>query len=49
MYWPENGTHIELGKGRPLRLRYRVVVHAGDAESAGIAEIFERYEQAEGK
>ncbi len=49
MYWPENGTHIELGKGRPLRLRYRVVVHAGDAEIAGIAEIFEQYELAGGK
>lgn len=49
MYWPENGTHIELGKGRPLRLRYRVVVHTGDVESAGIAEIFKRYGRGEGE
>ncbi|MHC4912028.1 MAG: DUF6807 domain-containing protein [Planctomycetota bacterium] len=43
MYWPENGTHIELAKSKPLRLRYRVVVHAGDVGNAGIAEIFEQY------
>lgn len=47
MYWPENGTHIELAKGRELRLRYRVVVHAGDAESAGIAEVFEKYKDTD--
>jgi hypothetical protein len=49
MYWPENGTHIELGKGRALRLCYRVVVHAGEAESARIAGIFEQYKQGEGE
>ena len=49
MYWPENGTHIELAKGRQLRLRYRVVVHAGDAESAGIDGIFQRYGRGEGE
>jgi hypothetical protein len=47
MYWPENRTHIELAKGRQLRLRYRVVVHAGDAKTAGIGEIFERYEDSD--
>jgi hypothetical protein len=47
MYWPEDGTHIELGEGRVLRLRYRVVVHVGDAETAGIAEIFEQYERCD--
>jgi hypothetical protein len=49
MYWPENGTHIELAKGKPLRLRYRVVVHAGDVETAGIGDIFEQYKSGEGK
>jgi hypothetical protein len=49
MYWPENGTHIELAKGKTLRLRYRVIIHAGDAEGAGIGEIFEQYKQGEGE
>jgi hypothetical protein len=49
MYWLENGKHIELDKGEALRLRYRVVVHTGDAEGAGIAEIFEKYGRGEGE
>lgn len=42
MYWPE-GRYTELAEGQPLRLRYRVVVHAGDAKDAQIAGLFERY------
>jgi hypothetical protein len=44
MYWPENRTHIDLPKGRPITLRYRVLVHAGDAKAAAVQEIFARYE-----
>lgn len=42
MYWPE-GDATELAKGEMLRLRYRVVAHAGDAEQAGIAAQFADY------
>ncbi|MHC4159541.1 MAG: DUF6807 domain-containing protein [Planctomycetota bacterium] len=45
MFWP-GGDRTELPKGDVLTLRYRVVVHAGDAEEAGIKEIFSRYEKA---
>ena len=43
MYWPENGTHIELPKESELTLKYRVVVHAHDTKTADIAGIFEKY------
>lgn len=43
MYWPE-GEYTEIPKGRPLTLRYRVVVHDGDAREAGIAKLFAEYE-----
>jgi hypothetical protein len=42
MYWLEGGR-LELPKGKTLKLKYRVVVHAGDAKQARIAEIFEQY------
>lgn len=42
MYWLEN-DRLDLPKGEPIALKYRVVVHAGDAESAGIAGVFEQY------
>jgi hypothetical protein len=44
MYWLE-GDRLELPKGETLTLRYRVVVHAGDAKKAQIARRFEQYEQ----
>lgn len=44
MFWPKD-DRTELPKGRMLTLRYRVVVHAGDAKTAGIKQIFEQYEQ----
>jgi len=43
MYWPENGEETSLKKGTKLRLRYRVLVHAGNHLDAKIAEAFENY------
>jgi hypothetical protein len=45
MYWLE-GDKLTLAKGEQLSLEYRVVVHAGDAKTADIAKIFERYEKS---
>jgi hypothetical protein len=45
MYWLEGGR-LELPKGQTLKLRYRVVVHAGDVKKAQIARRFEQYEQS---
>lgn len=42
MYWPEGGQ-TTLAKGETLTLRYRVVVHDGEAEAAGIGALFEDY------
>lgn len=42
MYWPE-GESIALPKGEKLTLRYRVVVHVGDAQTAGIGAMFGAY------
>jgi hypothetical protein len=44
MYWLE-GDKLNLAKGEKLSLEYRVVVHAGDAKTANIAGLFNRYEQ----
>lgn len=43
MYWPEDDTSTQLKKGEVIKLRYRVLVHAGDTKQAGIANAFERY------
>jgi hypothetical protein len=45
MYWLEGGR-LELPEGQMLTLRYRVVVHAGNAKTADIAETFELYRQS---
>jgi hypothetical protein len=45
MFWLE-GDRLDIPKGQTLTLRYRVVVHAGNAESAGIEAIFASYKQA---
>jgi len=45
MYWLENDV-LELPKGEKLTLRYRVVVHAGDAAAARIDAIFKQYSVA---
>jgi hypothetical protein len=42
MYWPE-AESTKLNKGEKRTLRYRVVVHEGDATSAGIGNLFEAY------
>ena len=44
MYWPENGENSSLKKGALIKLRYRVLVHAGDHAEAGIAQEFQKYQ-----
>jgi len=46
MMWPENGEDIFLGEGKKLTFRYRVLVHGGDPEEAGIAESFEDFKNS---
>ncbi len=43
MYWPENDEKTVLKKGDKIVLRYRVIVHSGDAQEANIALEFEKY------
>ena len=43
MYWPENDKETTLKKGQTIKLKYRVLVHAGDVTTAKIAEQFDRY------
>ncbi|NQU54115.1 MAG: PmoA family protein [Bacteroidetes bacterium] len=43
MYWPENEKTTDLKKGDTITLRYRVIVHSGDQNEAGIAKEFEKY------
>jgi hypothetical protein len=43
MYWPENDKETILKKGQTIKLKYRVLVHAGDVTTAKIAEQFELY------
>ena len=45
MYWPENDKEITLKKGETINLRYRVVIHTGDPNEAGIAQRFEEYKK----
>ncbi len=42
MFWLEEGQ-LELPKGETLTLRYRVVIHAGDAKAADIDGLFKHY------
>ncbi|MCA9428556.1 MAG: PmoA family protein, partial [Candidatus Omnitrophica bacterium] len=42
MYWLEN-DRLELSKGEALELKYRVIVHSGDVNEAGIAQHFLAY------
>ena len=44
MYWPENKKTTDLKKGDIIKLRYRVLVHAGDHIDANIAGQFEKYQ-----
>ncbi len=43
MYWPENEKNTIIKKGDTIKLRYRVLVHAGDHKEARIAKQFEKY------
>jgi hypothetical protein len=43
MYWPADDKETTLKKGQTIKLKYRVLVHAGDVASAKIAEQFEVY------
>ena len=43
MYWPENDKNTILKKGDKIHLRYRVLVHSGDHNQAGIAREYEKY------
>ncbi len=43
MYWPQNDKNITLKKGEQIKLKYRVIVHAGDHEEAKIAGEFEKW------
>jgi hypothetical protein len=43
MYWPQNDVDTQMKKGETLLLRYRVLVHGGTTEEAGIAREFEKY------
>lgn len=43
MFWPENGENTILAKGEKVRLRYRVLIHKGTPEEAGIASLYEEY------
>jgi hypothetical protein len=40
--WPHNDPHT-LGPGESFTLRYRLIVHEGDAQSAGIAKAAAKY------
>jgi hypothetical protein len=43
MYWPDNNKETFLEKGKQIKLRYRVLVHAGTDTEADIAGQFEKY------
>ena len=45
MYWLEN-DRLDLPEGQALTLRYRVVVHSGNADDAQIASLFGAYTSA---
>lgn len=43
MYWPADDKATMLKKGEKVSLRYRVIIHGGNTEEAGIASLFEQY------
>jgi len=45
MFWPENGKETFMKKGQTLQLRYRVLVHGGNAVEAKIGELFEIFKK----
>jgi hypothetical protein len=44
MFWLEEGQ-LEIPKGETLTLRYRVIIHSGDAKAADINALFKQYTQ----
>jgi hypothetical protein len=46
MNWLE-GDQLDLPKGQKLTLSYRVVVHSGDTQKAGIPALFDAYKQTD--
>jgi len=46
MYWLE-GDQLDLPKGQKLTLSYRVIVHSGNTQEAGISALFETYQQTD--
>jgi hypothetical protein len=46
MYWPEGGATTRLAKGETVRLRYRVLVFAGDPAALDLAQKFAEYTSA---
>jgi hypothetical protein len=46
MNWLE-GDQLDIPKGEKLTLTYRVVVHTGDTQKAGIPAIFDAYKQTD--
>ncbi len=49
MNWLEDDQPFKLAKGETLTLCYRVVIHAGDAQTADINGLFEQYTSDEGQ
>lgn len=49
MNWLEDDQPFKLAKGKTLTLRYRVVIHAGDAQTADINRLFKQYMSDEGQ
>lgn len=45
MNWLKDDQPLKLVKGEVLTLRYRVIVHAGDAKTADINGLFKQYQQ----
>ncbi len=43
LYWPYDGNATYIGKGEIITMRYRVLVHEGDTQTAGIAREFEKF------
>jgi len=43
MYWPQDDKATVMKKGEKLVLRYRVLVHSGNHQTANISSLFEKY------
>ncbi|MFN8348923.1 MAG: PmoA family protein [Spirosomataceae bacterium] len=45
MYWPQDDKATTMKKGEKLTLRYRVLVHTGNHQTANVAQLFEKYKK----